>query len=140
MVGRKEWMGDSRQRTHDKHMRATNASARAAGVSANAIHGNIDKIHSSAQKVANAVLPGKKLTGKGGATVRDVLKTLDGMGKKIVSAGPQQLSPAQINQHHSNVRAMIRLFKQNSAHAKKMSKSFDEIAISFESILKMNKK
>ena len=138
MVGFKEWM-PPRQRLHDQHMRAANASARAAATSSGAIHNNIDKIHSSAVKVANSVLPGRKLTGKGGATVHEVLKTLDVMGRKIVSAGPQQLSSAQINQHHSNVRAMIRLFKQNSLHAKKLSKSFDEIVVHFESILKMAK-
>lgn len=139
MVGFKEWMVP-RQRLHDQHMRAANAAARAAGDASGKIHDNMDKIHSHALKVANTVLPGKRRAGKGGATVHEVLKTLDGMGKKIVSAGPQQLSPAQVNQHHGNVRAMIRLFKQNSAHAKKMSKSFDEIAVQFESILKMNKK
>jgi hypothetical protein len=140
MVGRKEWMGGSQQTQHDKHMRAANAAARSAADASSKIHGNIDKIHSHAMKVSNAVLPGKARTGKGGATVHEVLKTLDGMGKKIVSAGPQELSKAQLSQHHSNVRGMIRLFKQNSAHARKMSKSFDDIAVSFESILKLQKK
>jgi hypothetical protein len=139
MVGRKEWMAP-KQKLHDQHMRAANSAARSAAVASSKIHGNIDKIHSHALKVANAVLPDKKGTGKGGATVHEVLKKLDGMGKKIVSAGPRQLSSAQVNQHHGNVRAMIRLFKQNSAHARKMSKSFDDIAVRFESILKMNKK
>jgi hypothetical protein len=139
MVGRKEWM-TPKQKLHDQHMRAATAAARAAAASSSAIHSNIDKIHSHALKVANAVLPGKKRAGKGGATVHEVLKTLDGMGKRIVGAGPQKLSPAQINQHHGNVRNMIRLFKQNSAQSKKMSKSFDHIAVRFESILKMSKK
>jgi hypothetical protein len=139
MVGRKEWMAP-KQKLHDQHMRAANSAARAAADAANRIHGNIDKIHSHAVKVANAVLPGKTRAGKAGATVHEVLKALDGMGKRIVGAGAQQLSSAQINQHHGNVRAMIRLFKQNSMHAKKMSKSFDDIVVRFESILKMNKK
>jgi len=138
MVGRKEWMAPQ-QKVHDQHMRAANAAARAAAASSSAIHGNINKIHSHALKVANAVLPGKKRAAKRSATVHEVLQTLDGMGKRIVGAGPQRLSSAQINQHHGSVRAMIRLFKQNSAQAKKMSKSFDDIASRFESILKMNK-
>ncbi len=139
MVGLEEWMAP-RQKLHDRHMRAANSAARAAADAANKIHGNIDKIHSHALKVANAVLPGKRRAGKGGATVHEVLKTLDGMGKRIVGAGPQKLSPAQIKQHHNNVRAMIRLFKRNSADAKKMSKSFDDIVVRFESILKMTRK
>ncbi len=139
MVGRKEWMAP-KQKLHDQRMRAANAAARSAADAASKIHGNIDKIYSHAVKVANAVLPDSMRAGKGGATAHEVLKTLDGMGKKLVGAGPRELSAAQINQHHSNVRGMIRLFKQNSAHAKKMSKSFDDIAARFEAILKMNKK
>jgi hypothetical protein len=137
MVGRKEWMGRPPQKDHDKLMRTANGAARSAADASKKLHGNIDKIHSHALKVANAVLPGKKRAGKGGASVHEVLKSLDGLGKKIVSAGPQDLTSAQVKQHHSNVRGMIRLFKQNSAHAKKMSKSFDDIAVSFESILKL---
>jgi hypothetical protein len=132
-----ESWSSSKQKTHDRYLRASAQYGQKAAGTAKALFDDLAKMNTHAETVVEAVLGRRPEAGE--PTMHGLIVSLCGHGHSILTAGPQNLTPAEIRTHGKHMAVIDVLLGKSAKRAAELGRHLSDIRKQHLAIAKLQR-